>query len=117
MSTDRTDYLLQLQGEQETESERMQRYDDERFADPRDNELRELRLLVRVLASALQPFVHEDLLCEPRGNVQGRDSVLYQRCSAQLKLGDFRDAAAALDAVRTVCKPKGRNRINRSGTG
>lgn len=54
------------------------------------------------LINSLEPFTHPDLAMEMGGNVEGDNSIVYQRNGAYLKLGDFRRAARALEAVRRL---------------
>lgn len=51
---------------------------------------------IRALAEALEPFAHEDLCKELGGNVQGGESIVFQRNKAVLKLKHFRLARQLL---------------------
>jgi hypothetical protein len=44
----------------------------------------------------LTPFAHDDLCCALGGNVEGDDSIIFQRVEAALTLGDCRRARAFL---------------------
>jgi len=48
------------------------------------------------LLEALKPFAHPDLHELLGGNVQGDDSIVFQRNGAFLTIGDFRRASAAI---------------------
>lgn len=56
----------------------------------------EARAKIRVLEKALQPFSHPDLSQMLSNNVQGEDSIVFQRNDAILTIGDFERAKVAL---------------------
>lgn len=49
---------------------------------------------IKELEEALRPFAHPDLGEILGGNVQGNESIVFQKNKAFLKIGDFRKAAA-----------------------
>jgi len=53
---------------------------------------------VKRLREAVAPFAHPDLQRLMSGCQYGDDSIVFQRCDAVLKIGDFRKAADALAA-------------------
>lgn len=56
---------------------------------------------IAALVKALEPFAHPDLARTLAGNVEGDASPIFGRDRAILKLGDFKQARAALALART----------------
>lgn len=52
---------------------------------------------IRELEAALKPFSHPDLCKTFGGNIEGDESIVFQRAGAVLKLGHFRRVAALLN--------------------
>lgn len=61
-----------------------------------------LRALLGACYTALKPFAHKDLTEVLGGNVEGRESIVYQRNMAKLRLGDFQIARGILAKVGRV---------------
>lgn len=62
-------------------------------------ELERVKALNAQMLEALKPFAHEDLCKTLSGNIQGDESIIYQRDTAILKLGDFRKARVAIKSA------------------
>lgn len=78
---------------------------EERFAQSRENAVKfmdanrraeQAEAEVARLRAALAPFGHPDLSKRAPSNVMGDDSVVWARDNAEITLGDFRRARAAL---------------------
>ena len=54
------------------------------------------------IAEALEPFAQAGFSRILAGNVEGDESIIFERDGCKLRLGDFRRATAALDKVRKI---------------